>query len=79
MSIGCWKNNIPHKRVNLNGGLVVKKYVLYDVTNDELNILEQEGFKFISELPYLGSKNWTIMFECDKQYFNLALNAIHRT
>ena len=54
------------------------KYVIYDVTEDELGILEREGFEFIEELPYLGSKTWNVMFECDKQYFNMALNAIRR-
>ena len=56
----------------------MKKYAIYDVTNDELNILKQEGFEFIEELPYLGSNTWTVMFECDKQYFDMALNAIRR-
>ena len=58
---------------------VVKKYVIYDVTSDELKILEREGFEFVEELPYFGSKNWTVMFECDKQYFDMALYAIRRT
>lgn len=57
----------------------MKKYVIYDVTNEELNILRQEGFEFFEELPYLGSKTWIVMFECDKLYFDMALNAIRRT
>lgn len=57
----------------------MKKYVIYDVTNDELEILEREGFEFIEELPYFGSKTWNVMFECDKQYFDMALHAIRRT
>lgn len=56
----------------------MKKYAIYDVAEDELNILEREGFEFISELPYLGSKTWNVYFECDKQYFDMALNAIRR-
>lgn len=56
----------------------MRKYVVYDVTEDELNTLEQEGFEFVEELPYLGSKTWNVCFECDKQYFNMALNAICR-
>ena len=56
----------------------MKKYVIYDVTNDELSILKREGFKFIEELPYLGSKTWIVTFDCDKQYFDMALNAIRR-
>ena len=55
-----------------------KKYVIYDVTNDELDILEREGFEFVEELPYLGSKNWNVVFECDKSYFDMALQAIRR-
>ena len=54
------------------------KYVIYDVTDDELNILKQEGFEFIEELPYLGSTTWVVMFECNKQYLNMALSAIGR-
>lgn len=57
----------------------MKKYVIYDVTKEELKILEQEGFEFIEELPYLGGKTWNVMFECDKQYFDMALHAIRRT
>ena len=57
----------------------MKKYVIYDVTKEELEILEREGFEFIEELPYLGCNTWTVVFECDKQYFNMALNAIRRT
>ena len=57
----------------------MNKYVIYDVTKEELKILEQEGFEFIEELPYLGSKTWNVMFECDKQYFDMALHAIRRT
>lgn len=55
-----------------------KKYIIYDVTPDELDILKREGFEFISEIPYLGSKNYTVSFECDKEYFLMALNAIRR-
>lgn len=58
---------------------VVKKYVIYDVTSDELEILEREGFEFVEELPYFGSKNWIVMSECDKQYLDMALHAIRRT
>ena len=57
----------------------MRKYVIYDVTEDELSILEREGFEFIEELPYLGCKTLTVMFECDEQYFNMVLNAIRRT
>lgn len=56
----------------------LKKYVIYDVTDDELNILNREGFEFIEELPYLGSNTWNVIFECDKLYFDMALNAIRR-
>jgi hypothetical protein len=56
----------------------MKKYIIYDVTPDELDILEREGFEFISEIPYLGSKNYTVLLECDKEYFLMALNAIRR-
>lgn len=56
----------------------MSKYAIYNVTEDELDILEQEGFEFIQELPYLDSKTWDVYFECDKQYFNMALNAIRR-
>lgn len=56
----------------------MKNYIIYDVTKEELKILEQEGFEFIEELPYLGSKTWNVMFECDKQYFNMALHAIRK-
>lgn len=54
------------------------KYIIY-VTEDEFNILQQEGFEFVEELPYFGSKTWVVMFECDKQYLNMALKAIGRT
>lgn len=54
------------------------KYVIYGVTKYELDILEREGFEFIEELPYLGCKTWNVYFECDKQYFNMALHAIRR-
>lgn len=55
-----------------------KKYVIYDVTPDELDILKREGFEFISVTPYLCNKNYTISFECDETYFSMALNAIRR-
>lgn len=54
------------------------RYIIYDVSQDELNILERERFEFISELPYLGSKSYNLIFECDKQYLDMALNAIRR-
>lgn len=57
----------------------MQKYVIYDVTKEELEILEREGFEFFEELPYLGSKNWNVYFKCDKQYFDMALHAIRRT
>lgn len=56
----------------------MKKYVIYDVTDEELDTLRREGFEFIEELPYFGSKTWIVMFECDKLYFDMALNAIRR-
>ena len=53
-------------------------YTIYGVTNEELKILEQEGFEFIEELPYLDSKTWNVIFECDRQYLNMVLHAIRR-
>lgn len=57
---------------------VIKKYIIYDVTNDELEILNREGFEFVKDPPYLGSETWNVMFECDKPYFDMALHAIRR-
>ena len=56
----------------------MNKYVIYNVTEEELNILEREGFEFIAETPYLGCSTYVILLECDKQYFNMVLNAIRR-
>lgn len=54
------------------------KYIIYDVTKDELEILKREGFEFVKDPPYFGSKTWNVMFECDKPYFDMALHAIRR-
>lgn len=56
----------------------MKNYVIYNVTDDELKILEREGFEFVEELSYPGATTWTVSFEWDKQYLDMALNAIGR-
>lgn len=56
----------------------MKNYVIYNVTDDELKILEREGFEFVEELSYPGATTWTVSFECDKQYLDMALNVIGR-
>ena len=51
------------------------EYIIENITNEEMNILEREGFNWYPD----SMDNRNVVIEGDKAYYEMALHAIRRT